>query len=84
LTYFYQRIDLQVGSILTLLRLGPTVVAVRSLVESTNLGELASTTGVQGDHVLALVVDSFDDVDLADRVLVKVIGPAVNKVSSRC
>lgn len=75
---------LQVGAILTLLRLGSTIVAVGSLVEATNLGELASTTGVQGDHVLALVVDSFDNVDLADGVLVKVVRPAVNEVSFQC
>jgi hypothetical protein len=73
LACFCHRIDLQVCAILTLLRLGSTVVAVGSLVEATNLGELAGTTGVQGDHVLALVVDSFDDVDLANRVLVKVV-----------
>lgn len=75
---------LQVGAILTLLRLGSTVVTVGSLIEATDLGELASTTGVQGDYVLALVVDSFDDVDLANRVLVKVVRPAVNEVSSQC
>lgn len=67
-----------------MLRLSSAVVAVRALVETADLGELASTTCMQRDDVLALVVDPLDDVNLPDWVLVKVVRPAATNVSSSC
>lgn len=64
-----------------MLRESPAVVAIGPLIIAADSIELAVSARVQRDDVLVLDVDVLDDVDLADRVLVEVVGPAVYHVS---
>jgi len=67
----------QVLSVSTVPGVGTTLVAVVSRVQTSGTVEDARSTGVQRDIVAVLVsIDAFDDVDLPNRVLCKVVRPA--------
>ena len=68
---------LQVLSIGTVPGVGTTLVAVVSGIKTSGTVEDARSAGMQRDIVTVLVsIDTFDDIDFANRVLRKVVRPA--------
>jgi hypothetical protein len=78
-----QSVHSQVGSIFTLVGLCSSVIAVGSLIDLTNFSKLAGTACMQRDHVLTLIIDTLYNVDLSNRILIKIIGPAFLGISFR-
>lgn len=67
----------QVLSVGTVPGIGTALVAVVSRVKTSGTVKDAGAAGVQRDIVAVLVsIDTFDDVDLSNRVLCKVVRPA--------
>lgn len=66
----------QVRSVLAIPRFITTVVAIGPLVCAANVGKRTLSARMKRDIVPRLLVDALNDVDLADGVLLEVVGPA--------